>query len=805
MAGSAVIGALRVNLGIDTAAFTKGLASARKQLAAAGKSMQSVGKTMSVGLTAPIAAFGVSVLRTAGDFEAAMNRVGAVTGATGDQFDALRDTARQLGRDTQFSASEAAAGIEMLAKNGVSATDILGGVLKASLDLSAATGADLSGAADIATDAMAAFGKTASEMGAVVDGITGVTLASKFSIDDYKLAIAQGGGVAGAAGVSFEEFNAALAATSYLFASGSDAGTSLKNFINFLIPKSSSAAATMEKYGLAFYDASGAMKSMAEIGEVLRKGLGGLTEEARNEALHDIFGTDAMRTGVGLMKAGAEGIAKFEEQVKRASATEQAEARMKGFNGVMKQLKSVFEELKIAIGDSGLLEFVTDMAKRLTEFVRGLGETNPAILKWGTILAGVAAILGPVVLAIGGLAIAISAISLPVAAVIAAVVALGAAFVAFGGQIGSALSAAWQWISNTFGPPLTAIIEGAKAAFGSIVTKISEVVTGFIAKLVEMGENLWAAVQTMADDIVRAFEGLPERMKEVGRNIIQGLIDGINGLTGPGGALENTVFGVARRIKDRIESALGIQSPSRVMHEIGVYTMQGLQNGIQAGQAGAVAVAQDTAAKVSAAIAMVNGASSSGAWGEFKTSTDEATDGLRQMDSVGQTLGSTIGSAISGLISGTKKFKDVVADLLGKLADMFLNQGFQAITGALKGGGAGGGFLSGILSGLGGIFKSLPGFATGGQFKVGGSGGIDSQLVAFRASPDERVSITKPGQTGEGGGPLAISVNVNGANGDKHVIDLVKQGVRAGLQRYDQTVRGPSFLERAGDAQMRFS
>jgi hypothetical protein len=60
----------------------------------------------------------------------------------------------------------------------------------------------------------------------------------------------------------------------------------------------------------------------------------------------------------------------------------------------------------------------------------------------------------------------------------------------------------------------------------------------------------------------------------------------------------------------------------------------------------------------------------------------------------------------------------------------------QQLFGQFTGGGEAG-FFSG--------FSKLFGFAGGGDFTVGGTGGTDSQLVAFRASPDERVSVSKPG------------------------------------------------------------
>ena len=124
-----IVGALRVDLGLDSAQFSKGLKDAQASLRAAGKRMSQVGQQMSVALTAPLAGMGALTLRTAGDFEASMNRVGAALGATEDEFATLRGLAREMGGTTRFSATEAADAIEVLAKNGLDASNILGGAL----------------------------------------------------------------------------------------------------------------------------------------------------------------------------------------------------------------------------------------------------------------------------------------------------------------------------------------------------------------------------------------------------------------------------------------------------------------------------------------------------------------------------------------------------------------------------------------------------------------------------------------------------------------------------------------------------
>lgn len=339
-----------------------------------------VGYALARGLAAPIHA--------ASEFQASMNRVGAALDETTEEFAALEAAALEMGRTTSFTAIESADAIETLAKNGLNAAQILGGALNASLLLAASSGTDIANAADIATDVMLQFGKQADEMGGVVDGITGVLLASKFGIDDYRLALAQAGGVAGGLGMDFADFNASIAATSSLFASGSDAGTSFKTFLTRLVPDTESAAAVMNTLGLEFFNVDGSMKSMAEVAGELQEGFAGLSDEAKNQALKTLFGTDAMRTAIGFIEQGADGIDRLIEAIARASAAEQAAAKLEGYRGELTKLKSAIEGLNIAIG-TAFLPGLTSMFQALGKVViplTALATTYPKVTR--TIVAG---------------------------------------------------------------------------------------------------------------------------------------------------------------------------------------------------------------------------------------------------------------------------------------------------------------------------------------------------------------------------------------------------------------------------------
>lgn len=239
-----------------------------------------LGKAMVAGAAAAagaLTAFVGSGIKLATDLEDQMAGVRAILGVTADDLELIRQKTIDLGLNPNLkvSAVEAAGAIEMLARNGLGMEEILNGAAESTILLANATGAEFSNAANIATDAMAIFNIKAEDMISAIDGISSVTVNSKFDINDYANALAQGGGAASVAGVEFDDFNAAIAAVSPLFKAGADAGTSFKTFLQRTIPQSNEAASAIQALGLEFYDADGNMRSMAEISGQLNQALYG--------------------------------------------------------------------------------------------------------------------------------------------------------------------------------------------------------------------------------------------------------------------------------------------------------------------------------------------------------------------------------------------------------------------------------------------------------------------------------------------------------------------------------------------------
>lgn len=306
-------------------------------------------------VVAGIGAFAIGGVQAAMDMEAQMSNIAAVLSATKDEVEPLGVLINDLGLNPNLkvSAVEAADAIEMLARNGLDMTEILDGAAESTVLLANSTGADFATAANIGTDAMAIFNINAEDMITAVDGITAVTTASKFGINDYALALAQGGGVAATAGVDFDDFNTTIAAISPLFASGSDAGTSFKTFLTRLIPQSNEAADAMAALGLEFFDSEGNMKDMgAVVGELndalygsstVMSEVGGRTaaQNAELQRLKKIY--DSTQLSISDYAAGIKGAGLSEEA--RAKKLEDLNAQLANAEAAMKPLLAIQGEL----------------------------------------------------------------------------------------------------------------------------------------------------------------------------------------------------------------------------------------------------------------------------------------------------------------------------------------------------------------------------------------------------------------------------------------------------------------------------
>lgn len=321
---------------IDTSGVRSAVASANRALGSMRTSLGGAARVMTgalaVGTTALVGgltAVGVSGVKMAMDLEQQMANIQAVMGASTEEIKALEDEIVDLGLDPNLKVSteEAAAAIEMLGRNGLTTTEILNGAAKSTVLLANATGAEFSTAADVATDVMAIFNVKAEDMMDAVNGITGVTTNSKFTVEDYAGAIAQGGSVIESAGGTLTDFNAIVAMSSSAFASGSDLGTAYKTMIQRIVAPTDKAAGVMRELGLEFFDAEGKMKGMNEISVMMNKALSGTSEvmvEVGGRTAEQNAELDRLQTAYGRTE---QKIRDYELGILGASMTEEARSK----------------------------------------------------------------------------------------------------------------------------------------------------------------------------------------------------------------------------------------------------------------------------------------------------------------------------------------------------------------------------------------------------------------------------------------------------------------------------------------------
>lgn len=325
-------------------------------------------------LGAPIAVLTDS-LGKAMDFEAQMSSIQALTGATAQQMQQMQTLALQMGAKTKYSALEAAQGIEELLKAGLTPAQVQAGGLEAALNLAAAGGLQLADAAEIMSTALNTFQRDGLSASKAADILAGTANASATSVEELRYSLAAVGSVAAGVGLSFQDTAAALGLFANNGLKGSDAGTSLKTMLTYLIPQSKQAENEMRKLGIItadganrFFDASGKIKSMADIAQVLQDALKGLTEEQRLNALQTMFGTDAIRGANILFKEGAQGVKEFTTEMLNVTALDVARQKMNNAAGAVEQFQGAIETLQIS-ALLPTLPIITKLANAAADFV----------------------------------------------------------------------------------------------------------------------------------------------------------------------------------------------------------------------------------------------------------------------------------------------------------------------------------------------------------------------------------------------------------------------------------------------------
>jgi TP901 family phage tail tape measure protein len=331
--------------------------------------------------------FGLAAKKAA-DFDQAMSSVEATGEGAAKSIDSLRAAALQAGKTTVYSATESANAIENLAKAGVSTADILGGGLTGSLNLAAAGELEVADAAEIASTAMAQFGKTGKDVNHIADLLAAGAGKANGEVADLGQAFGQVGLVASGMNLSIEETTGTLAAFASQGLLGSDAGTSFKAMLQSLANPSKESAALMEQLGINAYDAAGNFAGMEALAGNLSTALGGLTQKQRDQALAQIFGADAVRAARAVYIEGEQGIRNWTSAVDdQGYAARVAATRLDNLKGDLEALGGSIETVFIGAG-SGANDTLRSLAQGAGVLVDKLGEIPAPIATAATMLTG---------------------------------------------------------------------------------------------------------------------------------------------------------------------------------------------------------------------------------------------------------------------------------------------------------------------------------------------------------------------------------------------------------------------------------
>ncbi len=361
-------GKVVIETDLDSSGIEKGIS---KLGSLTTKGLKTAATTIT-GTAVALEGIGIAAVKAGSDFEAQMSRVKAISGATGTEFEKLKDQAIQLGADTSFSASQAAEGMENLAAAGFTTNEIME-AMPGLLDMAAASGEDLANSSEIAASTLRGFGLEAEEAGHVADVLAENANRTNAAVSDTGEAMKYVAPLARAAGISFEETAAAIGIMANAGIKGSQAGTTLRGAISRLSKPTDDMRDAMEELGISFYDSNGKMKSLSEQVGMLEGAFSGMTDEQKNNYLVTLYGQEALSGMLALINEGQGSLADLTKSYENCdgSAKKAADTMRDNLKGAIDELGGSAESLGIVFYEevSGSLK---DTAESATESINNI-------------------------------------------------------------------------------------------------------------------------------------------------------------------------------------------------------------------------------------------------------------------------------------------------------------------------------------------------------------------------------------------------------------------------------------------------
>lgn len=477
------------------------IAAAGDKFEKAGDSITNAGKQISVA-SAAVTGLGVAAVKTAADFDSAMANVAAISGATGDDLQALRDKAREMGEKTKFSASEAADAMSYMAMAGWKTGDMLSGI-EGIMNLAAASGEDLATTSDIVTDALTAFGLTAEDSAHFADILAAASSNANTNVSMMGETFKYCAPVAGALGYSAEDVAEAIGLMGNAGIKSTQAGTALRTMMTKLQGELKLSGEALGEVTIQTANADGSMRELSDILADCRTAFSKMSESEAAAAAETLVGKNAMSGFLALMNSAPGDIDKLRNAIENCdgSAEDMAAIMQDNLNGQLTILKSQLEELAISFGEM-LMPIIRKVVTAVQGFVDKLNNMDEAQRKTIITIGLVIAALGPFLVILG--------------TVISTV-----------GKSMKAYASAAKGIKK-----LMVAVKSGTGIFGKLGTALGGIsapvlaIVAVIAVLVAAFSHLWKTNDGFRENIIATWT----QIKETVNNFCQGIVDRLNSL-----------------------------------------------------------------------------------------------------------------------------------------------------------------------------------------------------------------------------------------------------------------------------------
>ena len=705
------------------------IAATGEQLKNVGGNIESAGKKL-LPVTATVTALGTASVKTAADFEAAMSKVAAVSGASASEMEALTAKAREMGSKTKFSASEAAEAMNYMAMAGWKMEDMLSGI-EGVMNLAAASGEDLATTSDIVTDALTAFGLTAQDSGHFADVLAAASSNANTNVSMMGETFKYCAPIAGSLGFSVEDTAEAIGLMANAGIKSTQAGTSLRTIMTNLSGEVKICGDSIGEVTIATSNADGSMRDLSDILADCRIAFAGLSESEKAAAAESLVGKNAMSGFLALMNAGEGDINKLSGAIDGCdgAAQKMADTMNNNLEGQLTILKSALEELAISFGQL-LIPALREVVQWLQGFIGFLNSLPEGVKKTIMVIALVAAALGPVLIIVGKVISAIGTIMTivpkvagvinvvkgafaalnatmlanPIVLIIAAIAALVAAFIYLWNncdgfrqfwidlwenikQIAVAVweglktffTAAWQAISTTAQTIwngiknfFSALWEGIKTIFTTVLNVIKTIVTTYFNVYKTIITTVFNAIKTVITTVLGAIQTVITTVWNTIKNVFTTVLNTIKSVVSGAfnamwNGIKNTISGIVNTIKMGFNNAVNfIKNLASSAFSWGADIINGIVNGIRS------------------------------CIGKIKDAVGDVAETIRSFlhfsvpdEGPLTDYESWMPDFMSGLAKGIEKSKGMVKDAVGGLAaDMVVNPQMNAGQMAMAGGGS---------------------------------------------------------------------------------------------------------------------